>query len=369
MNNKPLHATIKLEHSYSAPLERVFSEFADPVARARWSAPSNDVLIYDEADFRVGGKDVFSCGPKGDLKFRGETRYLHIVANARVVSSETVDVDGQRLLLLDCSRYALCRRRPDSCLLLLGGCDLVLLTTLYAVRLDRVSDRTHSAGVQNCRDWSVVSSRSADSVETRADQAGQLSGMAIYHQSAGANQVAILPVEPPSTQQSTRNGAHKNTPPSTSRWLDNTLRRRAGSRSAGPARTRSRLHAPEIRAAGPTNRVSERFRIRGRRYFCGHPSFHQPHVVRVERLQSSADQCRSGLDLHDLADHHVGGTSKAHTADGQVGVVDIKHAARLQVASYCWNTGGGPLTRFHFRLTFTSTRLAILMKGMLLFMP
>jgi hypothetical protein len=79
--------------------------------------------------------------------------------------------------------------------------------------------------------------------------------MAIYHQSAGANQVAILTVEPPSTQQSTRNVAHKNTPPSTSRWLDNTLRRRAGSRSAGPARTRSGLHASEIRAAGPTNRV------------------------------------------------------------------------------------------------------------------
>jgi hypothetical protein len=100
-----------------------------------------------------------------------------------------------------------------------------------------------------------VSPRCADSVETRADQAGQLSGMAIYHQSAGANQVAILTVEPPSTQQSTRNVAHKNTPPSTSRWLDNTLRRRAGSRSAGPARTRSGLHASEIRAAGPTNRV------------------------------------------------------------------------------------------------------------------
>jgi hypothetical protein len=109
-----------------------------------------------------------------------------------------------------------------------------------------------------------VSSRSADSVETRADQAGQLSGMAIYHQSAGANQVAILTVEPPSTQQSTRNVAHKNTPPSTSRWLDNTLRRRAGSRSAGPARTRSRLHAPEIRAAGPTNRVGN-IRRSGRR--------------------------------------------------------------------------------------------------------
>ena len=97
MNNKLQHATIKLEHSYSAPLERVFSEFADPVARARWSAPSNDALIYDEADFRVGGKDVFRCGPKGDPKFRGETRYLDIVFDARVVSSETVDMDGQRL--------------------------------------------------------------------------------------------------------------------------------------------------------------------------------------------------------------------------------------------------------------------------------
>lgn len=97
MNGKPQHATITLEHSYPAPLERVFSEFADPVARARWSAPSDDVLIYDEADFRIGGKDVFRCGPKGDPKFRGETHYLVIVPNARVVSSETLDMGDQRL--------------------------------------------------------------------------------------------------------------------------------------------------------------------------------------------------------------------------------------------------------------------------------
>jgi uncharacterized protein YndB with AHSA1/START domain len=96
LNGKLQHATITLQHAYSAPLERVFSEFADAVARARWSAPSPDELIYDEADFRIGGKDVFRCGPKGDPKFRGETRYLDIVPNVRVVSSETVDVDGQR---------------------------------------------------------------------------------------------------------------------------------------------------------------------------------------------------------------------------------------------------------------------------------
>ena len=97
MNDTLQHATITLQHSYSAPLERVFSEFADPVARTRWSAPSDDVLIYDEADFRIGGKDVYRCGPKADPKFRGETRYLDIVPNARVVSSETVDMGGERL--------------------------------------------------------------------------------------------------------------------------------------------------------------------------------------------------------------------------------------------------------------------------------
>jgi uncharacterized protein YndB with AHSA1/START domain len=73
------------------------------VFRNRWRIPTipgrrkRNNQGFDEADFRVGGKDVFRCGPKGDPKFRGETRYLDIVPNARVVSSETVDVDGQRL--------------------------------------------------------------------------------------------------------------------------------------------------------------------------------------------------------------------------------------------------------------------------------
>ncbi len=97
MNDKSQHATIVLERTYQAALERVFSEFADPVARARWSPPSNDVLIYDQTDFREGGRDLFRCGPKNDTKFRGETLYHLIVPNKCVVSSETVDVESQRL--------------------------------------------------------------------------------------------------------------------------------------------------------------------------------------------------------------------------------------------------------------------------------
>ncbi len=37
--------------------------------------------------------------------------------------------------------------------------------------------------------------------------------------------------------------------------------------------------------------------------------------------------------------------------------------------SYCLKTTGGPLTRFALRATVTSTRSAILMKGMPLFIP
>jgi len=69
VNDKLQQATITLQHSYSARLQRVFSEFADPVARARWSAPSKDELIYDEADFQIGGKICSGVARKGTESF------------------------------------------------------------------------------------------------------------------------------------------------------------------------------------------------------------------------------------------------------------------------------------------------------------
>jgi uncharacterized protein YndB with AHSA1/START domain len=97
IENRKHHATIVLERRYDATPSRIFAEFANPVVRAQWSAPSGDELVYEESAFKVGGRDVFRCGPKGDLKFRGETTYHVIAPDICVISSESLEASGQHL--------------------------------------------------------------------------------------------------------------------------------------------------------------------------------------------------------------------------------------------------------------------------------
>jgi uncharacterized protein YndB with AHSA1/START domain len=92
------HATLVFERDVPAPIETVFAAFADAKARSEWGAPSDTaVLIYDHEDFCEGGEDRFRCGSKTNPNIHGTTRYLEIVPNCRVVSSETIVRDGKRL--------------------------------------------------------------------------------------------------------------------------------------------------------------------------------------------------------------------------------------------------------------------------------
>jgi uncharacterized protein YndB with AHSA1/START domain len=96
--SQTLHKTLIFEREVAAPAEAVFAAFADPVARAAWGTPSDTaIVIYDEADFRDGGRDRFRCGSKTDPNIHGATHYLEITANRRIVSTETITVDGKRL--------------------------------------------------------------------------------------------------------------------------------------------------------------------------------------------------------------------------------------------------------------------------------
>jgi uncharacterized protein YndB with AHSA1/START domain len=105
-----LHVTLMFEREIPAPVEKVFTAFADPVTRTEWGAPSDTaVVVYDETDFREGGQDRFRCGSRSNPNIHGTTRYLDIVANRRVVSSETVVVEGKRL----CASLTTLELTPD----------------------------------------------------------------------------------------------------------------------------------------------------------------------------------------------------------------------------------------------------------------
>lgn len=91
------HETLVFEREIPAPIVDVFSAYADARARAAWSAPSNDTIIYDCEEFLEGHQDHFRCGPKTSPNIHGTTHYLEILQNKRIVSSEALAMDGMKL--------------------------------------------------------------------------------------------------------------------------------------------------------------------------------------------------------------------------------------------------------------------------------
>jgi uncharacterized protein YndB with AHSA1/START domain len=98
VTNEVMHSTLVFERWVSAIVDKVFAAFADINMKSQWGAPSDTaVLIYDTTDFREGGSEHFRCGSKANPNIHGTTHYLTIVQNSRIVSTETIEVDGMRL--------------------------------------------------------------------------------------------------------------------------------------------------------------------------------------------------------------------------------------------------------------------------------
>jgi uncharacterized protein YndB with AHSA1/START domain len=97
-SDRVTHATLVFEREVPATVEKVFAAFANAKIRAEWSAPSDTAtIIYDQEDFREGCEDRFRCGSKSNPNIHGTTRYLEIIPGRRIVSSETISMDGKRL--------------------------------------------------------------------------------------------------------------------------------------------------------------------------------------------------------------------------------------------------------------------------------
>lgn len=85
------YGTVVVQRTLNVPVARAYNAFADANERANWGAPSETAtFIYEETNFKVGGRDLARCGPKQDPKFAVEARYVDIVAQRRVVWVEMI---------------------------------------------------------------------------------------------------------------------------------------------------------------------------------------------------------------------------------------------------------------------------------------
>jgi uncharacterized protein YndB with AHSA1/START domain len=92
------HATFVIERTYPASPARVFAAWSSREAKARWfRGPEEWGASEHELDFRVGGRERVSGGPKGGPVHTFEARYQDIVPDARIISSYDMHLDDQRI--------------------------------------------------------------------------------------------------------------------------------------------------------------------------------------------------------------------------------------------------------------------------------
>ena len=92
------HATFVIERSFAAPPSRVFQAFADPAAKAKWfGGPAEWEKGPGEFDFRVGGRETSSGGPKGGPMHAFACAYQDIVPNQRIVYSYDMHLGDKRV--------------------------------------------------------------------------------------------------------------------------------------------------------------------------------------------------------------------------------------------------------------------------------
>ena len=91
------HATFVIERNYPVPPAKVFAAWSDPAMKRRWFGGPADWQSKHELDFRVGGREHSSGGPKGGTIHRYEATFWDIVPNERIVSSYDLHLDKTRI--------------------------------------------------------------------------------------------------------------------------------------------------------------------------------------------------------------------------------------------------------------------------------
>jgi uncharacterized protein YndB with AHSA1/START domain len=93
-----VHSTFRIERTYDASPERVYQAFSQQESKQKWfSGPDDWAAGKREFDFRVGGREVLSGGPKNGPQHTFEARYFDIVPNQRIVYAYDMYVGDRKL--------------------------------------------------------------------------------------------------------------------------------------------------------------------------------------------------------------------------------------------------------------------------------
>jgi uncharacterized protein YndB with AHSA1/START domain len=97
-NRKVTHATFTIERTYDVPPERVYRAFADAETKYKWFVGPKE---WDQGerrmDFRVGGKERVSGGPKGKPPHIFDGTYMDIVPNERIIYTYEMHLGTNRI--------------------------------------------------------------------------------------------------------------------------------------------------------------------------------------------------------------------------------------------------------------------------------
>jgi uncharacterized protein YndB with AHSA1/START domain len=85
MKRSVIHARFTIERTLKSPPAKVFKAFSDPVAKRQWFGGPPEWGAKHEMDFRAGGRETSSGGPKGGPLHSMEARYWDIVPDERIV--------------------------------------------------------------------------------------------------------------------------------------------------------------------------------------------------------------------------------------------------------------------------------------------
>lgn len=98
MKRSIVHDTFHIERTFDAAIERVFRAFSDLESKVKWfSGPETWVTARRELDFRVGGTEVLSGGPRGGTPHTYEARYFDIVPDRRIIYAYDMYVGERKL--------------------------------------------------------------------------------------------------------------------------------------------------------------------------------------------------------------------------------------------------------------------------------